>query len=115
MENPRILKRRWTLTIKAQVVCAAFVFLWTSAHAVFQVMQVSLAHTSLGYDVFLLYCLVMTPTDVLVHAVGISQKLGPRAYLIIAILLNPILVFCFVGLLGRLIRIVKRKVQRPKP
>lgn len=105
---------RWTLTIKAQIVCAAFVFLLTSALAVFQEMQVSLTNTVLGPGVFGLYCLVMTPTDVLVHAVGISQKLGPRTFLIIAILLNTILVFCFVGLLGRLIRIVKRKVQSPK-
>ena len=114
MENFRILMRRWTLTKKAQVVCAAFVFLLTSALAVFQAMQISIANNGLGQEVFELGSLAMAPADVLVHAVGISQTIGYWTFQIIAVILDTILVFFFVGLLGRLIAMVKRKLQRPK-
>ena len=114
MENPRILKRRWSLIFKVQVVGASFVFLLTSTLAVLDSMQVSIANNSLRQEVSGLYTLVMIPTSVLVDIVGVSQRFGHQTYHIVAILLNTILAFCFVGLLGRLIAIVKHKLQRPK-
>ena len=114
MENSKILRRRLSLTRKLQIVCAALVFFLTSALAVFQVMQVSLANNGLGQAVFELGYLVITPANLFVHVIGISEKIGVGAFLIIAILLNTILAFCFVGLLGRLIAMVRHKLQRPK-
>ena len=114
MENPRILMRRWSLTRKAQVVCATFAFLLTCALAVLESMQVSIANNRLHQEASGFYSLVMTPTSVLVGIVGVSQKFGHQTYHIVAILLNAILAFCLVGLLGRLITIVKHKLQRPK-
>ncbi|HEU5071631.1 MAG TPA: hypothetical protein VFV96_14600 [Verrucomicrobiae bacterium] len=111
MNNSGILKRRSSLTFKVQVALSVSMFAVMSIFAILDALVAPSSHSGLVDWISYLYLRLLEPTIILIQAFGMDDGVSYLGHKLFAILLNPLLVFCIIGVIGNAITFIKKKTE----
>ena len=102
-------KSRWSLTLKAQITASAFallIMIGVPMWADYFLDPHSESTQGLWY-----FCMGWhTPSAAIIRAIGMEQHFSPLAYDISMLIVNTLIVFCMIGVLGKLMGFLRKMI-----